>query len=150
MRMPEVNSTAHVAQAPAFLAICFPSVACVRRTMLTDPPLTISIMLEADFCIEAVEEALARHGTPEIFNTEHGRAIGPSGHATSGQPIHVDRLHQGAGRPRDQDQRGWQGRVAPPDANWIKVPLSGTNDETVAEAPCRKGAKILDKGNHPR
>ncbi len=32
----------------------------------------ISITLEADFCIEAVEEALARHGTPEIFNTDQG------------------------------------------------------------------------------
>lgn len=31
----------------------------------------ISITLEADFCIEAVEEALARHGTPEIFNTDN-------------------------------------------------------------------------------
>lgn len=30
----------------------------------------------------------------------------------SGQPIHVDRLHQGAGRPRGQDQHGWQGGVA--------------------------------------
>jgi putative transposase len=29
------------------------------------------ITLEADFCIEAVEEALARHGAPEIFNTDH-------------------------------------------------------------------------------
>ena len=30
----------------------------------------VSITLEADFCIEAVEEALARYGTPEIFNTD--------------------------------------------------------------------------------
>ena len=30
----------------------------------------VSITLEADFCIEAVEEALARHGKPEIFNTD--------------------------------------------------------------------------------
>jgi putative transposase len=29
-----------------------------------------SITPEADFCIEAIEEALARHGTPEIFNTD--------------------------------------------------------------------------------
>ncbi len=29
----------------------------------------VSITLEANFCIEAVEEALARHGKPEIFNT---------------------------------------------------------------------------------
>ena len=32
----------------------------------------MSITLEADFCMEAVEEALARHGTPEIFNTDQG------------------------------------------------------------------------------
>ena len=32
----------------------------------------MSITLEADFCIEAVEEALAKHGTPEIFNTDQG------------------------------------------------------------------------------
>ncbi len=30
----------------------------------------VSITLEADFCIEAVEEALARHGKPEISNTD--------------------------------------------------------------------------------
>lgn len=32
----------------------------------------VSITLEADFCIEAVEEALARHGQPGIFNTDQG------------------------------------------------------------------------------
>ena len=30
----------------------------------------VSITLEVDFCLEAVEEALARHGKPEIFNTD--------------------------------------------------------------------------------
>jgi putative transposase len=28
----------------------------------------LSITMEVDFCLEAVEEALARHGRPEIFN----------------------------------------------------------------------------------
>jgi putative transposase len=32
----------------------------------------LSITLSADFCIEALEEALARHGRPEIFNTDQG------------------------------------------------------------------------------
>ena len=32
----------------------------------------VSITLEADFCVEAVEEALARQSTPEIFNTDQG------------------------------------------------------------------------------
>jgi putative transposase len=32
----------------------------------------VSITLAVDFCLEAVEEALARHGKPEIFNTDQG------------------------------------------------------------------------------
>jgi len=32
----------------------------------------LSITMDTDFCIEAVEEALARHGTPGIFNTDQG------------------------------------------------------------------------------
>jgi putative transposase len=32
----------------------------------------VSITMEADFCIEALEEALVRHGRPEIFNTDQG------------------------------------------------------------------------------
>lgn len=32
----------------------------------------LSNSLTTDFCIEAVEEAIARHGTPEIFNTDQG------------------------------------------------------------------------------
>lgn len=30
------------------------------------------ITMDTDFCIEAVEEAIAQHGTPEIFNTDQG------------------------------------------------------------------------------
>ena len=32
----------------------------------------LSITMEAAFCIEALEEALARHGKPDIFNTDQG------------------------------------------------------------------------------
>ena len=32
----------------------------------------VSITMEAAFCVEALEEALARHGRPEIFNTDQG------------------------------------------------------------------------------
>ncbi len=32
----------------------------------------VSITLETAFCIEAVEDAMARHGRPEIFNTDQG------------------------------------------------------------------------------
>jgi len=65
----------------------------------------VSITLETAFCIEAVEEALARHGAPEIFNSPTSamfrNTLPGSG---SGQSVYLDRLHQGAGRPRDQDR----------------------------------------------
>jgi len=32
----------------------------------------LSITLETEFCLDAVQEALARHGKPEIFNTDQG------------------------------------------------------------------------------
>ena len=32
----------------------------------------VSITLEVAFCLDAVEEALARYGKPEIFNTDQG------------------------------------------------------------------------------
>jgi putative transposase len=32
----------------------------------------VSITMEVDFCLEAVEEAIARHGKPAIFNTDQG------------------------------------------------------------------------------
>ena len=32
----------------------------------------VSITMEADFCIEALEEALIQHGKPEIINTDQG------------------------------------------------------------------------------
>lgn len=39
------------------------------RKVLSD---RVSITMEADFCVEALEEALARYGKPEIFNTDQG------------------------------------------------------------------------------
>lgn len=32
----------------------------------------VSNSMDADFCIEALEEAISRHGAPEIFNTDQG------------------------------------------------------------------------------
>ncbi len=55
----------------------------------------VSITLEADFCIEAVEEALTR----DIQYRPR-------------QPIHLNRFHQGAGEPGNKDQHGWKRRLA--------------------------------------
>ena len=35
-------------------------------------PWRLSNTLDARFCIEALDEALARYGRPEIFNTDRG------------------------------------------------------------------------------
>ena len=59
----------------------------------------VSITMEADFCVEALQEAIARHGRPEIFNTDQGR------------PVHQRRVSGGAGKPRYPGQHGWQGAV---------------------------------------
>jgi putative transposase len=32
----------------------------------------VSVTIEAAFCVETLEEALARHGRPDIFNTDQG------------------------------------------------------------------------------
>jgi putative transposase len=54
----------------------------------------VSITMEAAFCVEALEEALAKHGKPEIFNTDQGsqftsldftRAAGCEGHDQHGR-----------------------------------------------------------------
>jgi putative transposase len=42
----------------------------------------LSITMEAGFCIEALEEAIARHGRPEIFNTDQGARF--TGHDFTG------------------------------------------------------------------
>jgi putative transposase len=42
---------------------------CYSRRVLSH---RVSITMDVDFCIEALEEALARYGRPQIFNTDQG------------------------------------------------------------------------------
>jgi putative transposase len=60
----------------------------------------VSITMDADFCVEALEEALARHGP--AGDIQH----------RPGQPVHVGRLHRRAARQSHRDQHGRQGRLA--------------------------------------
>lgn len=60
----------------------------------------LSISMTADFCIEAVEEAIARHGKPEIFNTDQGSQFTGT------------RLRRSAHRARHPDQHGQQRLLA--------------------------------------
>jgi len=54
----------------------------------------LSNTLDASFCIEALEEALARYGAPEIFNTDQGSQFTSQGFtgllASSGVAISMD------------------------------------------------------------
>ena len=61
----------------------------------------LSITLETEFCLDAVTEALARHGKPGTFNT-------------AGQPIHPRGLHGAAARAGYRHQHGraaWRDNV---------------------------------------
>ena len=33
---------------------------------------TLSTTMDADFCVDALEEAISRYGAPDIFNTDQG------------------------------------------------------------------------------
>src|SRR5471032_3376309 len=50
----------------------YPSPVPPNLVSVTMPSWRVSITMEVEFCLEAVEEALARHGKPEIFNTDQG------------------------------------------------------------------------------
>ena len=63
----------------------------------------LSNTMEADFCIEALEEALGRYGAPDIFNTDQGSQF------TSPRFVEVV---QGAGARVSMDGRGrWMDNV---------------------------------------
>jgi putative transposase len=57
----------------------------------------VSNTMDGEFCIEALEEALARFGCPEIFNTDPGK------------PVHLTALHRCVGESRRThlDGRPW-------------------------------------------
>jgi putative transposase len=58
----------YIAMARGFVYLAAVVDWCTRRVLTW----RVSITLEVEFCIEAVEEALAKHGKPEIFNTDQG------------------------------------------------------------------------------
>ena len=70
----------------------------------------LSITLETEFCLEAVGEALARHGKPEIFNTDQGSQF--TSQAFTGllqdQKIEVSMDGRGAWRDNVFVERLWR------------------------------------------
>jgi putative transposase len=61
----------------------------------------LSITLEADFCIEALQEALERYGRPAIFNTDQGSQFTSTGFIKVLQDAEVAISMDGKGAWRD-------------------------------------------------
>ena len=61
----------------------------------------LSNSLSADFCVEAVQEAIARHGTPEIFNTDQGSQFTGSQFVSTLKAHNIRISMDGKGRWRD-------------------------------------------------
>ncbi len=64
----------------------------------------LSITMEASFCVETLEDALAHHGKPDIFNTDQGGQFR--------RPVHRLGFHRHACRQWNCDQHGRQRRLA--------------------------------------
>jgi len=58
----------------------------------------LSITMETDFCVEALQEAMARHGQPEIFNTDQGVQFTSAGFLDEPQTRGVRISMDGRGR----------------------------------------------------
>ena len=61
----------------------------------------VSNTLDTDFCIEAVEEAINRHGAPEIFNTDQGAQFTSAGFTNLLKSHNVQISMDGRGRVQD-------------------------------------------------
>jgi putative transposase len=61
----------------------------------------LSNTMEADFCIEAVEEAIRRFGTPEIFNTDQGSQFTSAGFTDLLKQHGINISMDGRGRCQD-------------------------------------------------
>ena len=70
----------------------------------------VSITLEADFCIEAVEEALAKHGTPEFFNMDQGSQFTSTDfiNVLAAREIKISMDGKGASRDNVFSERLWR------------------------------------------
>lgn len=61
----------------------------------------LSNTMDADFCVDALEEALARYGRPEIFNTDQGSQFTSDAFTNTLQEAGIQISMDGKGRWRD-------------------------------------------------
>ena len=103
----------------------------------------LSNTLEASFCIEALEEALARYGAPQIFNTDQGSQFTSEGFTSVLRSAGVAISMDGRGRWMDNVfiERLWRS------VKYEEVYLKGY--ENIPEAR-RELAAYFDFYNHRR
>ena len=65
----------------------------------------VSITMEADFCVEALKDAMACHGKPDIFNTDQGSQF------TGAQVLHRRARQQGHCDPSMDGKGAWRDNV---------------------------------------
>ena len=103
----------------------------------------VSITMEAAFCVETLEDALAKHGRPEIFNTDQGSQF--TGEAFTGvlasNGIAISMDGKGAWRDNVFVERLWRS------VKYEEVYLRAY--DSVAEARCSIG-RYLDFYNRRR
>ena len=70
----------------------------------------VSITMDTDFCVQAVEEAIAKHGRPEIFNTDQGSQFTSQAFTDvlAGRGIRVSMDGKGAWRDNVFVERLWR------------------------------------------
>ena len=71
---------------------------CATRKVLT---WRLSNTLDASFCVEALEEAIAKYGTPEIMNTDQGSQYTGAGWITALTNADIKISMDGRGRYLD-------------------------------------------------
>ena len=74
----------YIPMARGFVYLCAVMDWCTRRILSW----RVSNTMEAEFCVEVLEDALAKHGKPKIFNTDQGSQF--SGTAFTGVLIKND------------------------------------------------------------
>jgi len=68
----------------------------------------LSITMEAAFCVETLEDALARHGRPEIFNTDQGSQFTGAAFTAVRNGIAISMDGKGAWRDNVFVERLWR------------------------------------------
>ena len=103
----------------------------------------VSITMEVDFCLEAVEEAISRHGKPGIFNTDQGSQFTSAAFTglLADNAIRISMDGKGAWRDNVFVERLWRS------VKYEEVYLKAY--ESVAEAPASIG-RYLDFYNRKR